>query len=162
MQAAISQVSTILRQAHRLQPGDVDDFAVRNLSQIADTAKGSSQIMALLLAVVASISLLVGGIGIMNILLVSVTERTREIGLRMGHRRAAAARAAAVPGRVGAAQRHRRRARRAGGPAGVRHHRGDHPLADPGLHPGGGSADSCSRRPWGSSSATTRRGRPRN
>ena len=68
---------------HRIKPGDIDDFDVRNLSQIAETAEGSSQIMALLLAAVASISLLVGGIGIMNILLVSVTERTREIGLRM-------------------------------------------------------------------------------
>ena len=64
-------------------PSQTADFAVRNLSQIAQTAQGSSRIMALLLAVVASISLLVGGIGIMNILLVSVTERTREIGLRM-------------------------------------------------------------------------------
>ena len=64
-------------------PGQTADFAVRNLSQIAEAAEGSSRIMALLLAAVASISLLVGGIGIMNILLVSVTERTREIGLRM-------------------------------------------------------------------------------
>jgi len=80
---AIDQVTETLRRRHRIRPGDTDDFAVRNLSQIAQAAQGSSQVMALLLATVASISLLVGGIGIMNILLVSVTERTREIGLRM-------------------------------------------------------------------------------
>ena len=68
---------------HRIKPGEIKDFDVRNLSQFAETAESSSRIMALLLAAVASISLLVGGIGIMNILLVSVTERTREIGLRM-------------------------------------------------------------------------------
>ncbi len=82
-QAAISQVTDILIRRHRIRPGDINDFTVRNLSQIAETAEGSSRIMALLLAAVASISLIVGGIGIMNILLVSVTERTREIGLRM-------------------------------------------------------------------------------
>ena len=80
---AIAQVTATLHRRHRIKPGASADFAVRNLSQIAATAEGSSQIMALLLASVASISLLVGGIGIMNILLVSVTERTREIGLRM-------------------------------------------------------------------------------
>jgi len=80
---ALQQVSDTLRRRHHIRAGDTPDFAIRNLSQIAQTAQGSSQIMALLLAVVASISLLVGGIGIMNILLVSVTERTREIGLRM-------------------------------------------------------------------------------
>jgi macrolide transport system ATP-binding/permease protein len=83
VQPAISQVSDILKRRHRIQPGDTNDFSVRNLSQIAETAESSSRIMALLLAAVASISLIVGGIGIMNILLVSVTERTREIGLRM-------------------------------------------------------------------------------
>jgi len=83
VQAAIAQVTTILARRHRIQPGDENDFSVRNLSQIAETAESSSRIMALLLAAVASISLVVGGIGIMNILLVSVTERTREIGLRM-------------------------------------------------------------------------------
>ena len=83
VQAAIGQVTAILKQRHRIKPGADDDFSVRNLSQIAETAETSSRIMALLLAAVASISLVVGGIGIMNILLVSVTERTREIGLRM-------------------------------------------------------------------------------
>ena len=80
---ALSQVTATLDRRHHIRPGDTADFAVRNLSEIAQTAEGSSRVMALLLAVVASISLLVGGIGIMNILLVSVTERTREIGLRM-------------------------------------------------------------------------------
>jgi ABC-type antimicrobial peptide transport system permease subunit len=80
---AINQVTRILARRHHIRPGDDNDFSVRNLSQIATAAQGSSQTMAYLLAAVASISLLVGGIGIMNILLVSVTERTREIGLRM-------------------------------------------------------------------------------
>jgi macrolide transport system ATP-binding/permease protein len=83
VQTALRQVTEILTRRHNIRPGDTADFAVRNLSQIAEAAEGSSRIMALLLATVASISLLVGGIGIMNILLVSVTERTREIGLRM-------------------------------------------------------------------------------
>jgi macrolide transport system ATP-binding/permease protein len=80
---AIDEVTQILARRHHIKPGDPDDFSVRNLSQVADVVQGSSRIMALLLATVASISLIVGGIGIMNILLVSVTERTREIGLRM-------------------------------------------------------------------------------
>jgi macrolide transport system ATP-binding/permease protein len=80
---AIDEVTNVLARRHRIRPGDTADFNVRNLSQVADAAEGSSRVMAALLAVVASISLLVGGIGIMNILLVSVTERTREIGLRM-------------------------------------------------------------------------------
>jgi macrolide transport system ATP-binding/permease protein len=83
VQPAIQEVMQTLARRHRIKPGDVNDFTVRNLSQIAETAESSSRIMAILLAAVASISLLVGGIGIMNILLVSVTERTREIGLRM-------------------------------------------------------------------------------
>jgi len=83
VQRAIKQTTQILKRRHHIKPGDEDDFSVRNLSQIAETAESSSRIMALLLAAVASISLVVGGIGIMNILLVSVTERTREIGLRM-------------------------------------------------------------------------------
>ena len=83
VQTAIQQATRTLTARHRIKPGAPADFSVRNLSQIAETAESSSRIMALLLAAVASISLLVGGVGIMNILLVSVTERTREIGLRM-------------------------------------------------------------------------------
>jgi macrolide transport system ATP-binding/permease protein len=83
VQPAVAEVTDILTRRHHIRPGDINDFSVRNLSQIAETAESSSRIMALLLAAVASISLIVGGIGIMNILLVSVTERTREIGLRM-------------------------------------------------------------------------------
>jgi putative ABC transport system permease protein len=73
----------LLRQRHRLQPGQDDDFSLRNLEEVAATQEASSRVLALLLAAVASVSLVVGGIGIMNIMLVSVTERTREIGLRM-------------------------------------------------------------------------------
>ena len=83
VQTAIRQATDTLMRRHRIKPGDINDFDVRNLSQFVETAESSSRIMALLLAAVASISLIVGGIGIMNILLVSVTERTREIGLRM-------------------------------------------------------------------------------
>jgi len=77
------QIRELLRQRHRMRPGQNDDFFIRNLSQILETRAESSRAMALLLAAVASVSLVVGGIGIMNIMLVSVTERTREIGLRM-------------------------------------------------------------------------------
>ena len=83
VRTAIRQATDTLIRRHRIKPGAINDFDVRNLSQFVETAESSSRIMALLLAAVASISLLVGGIGIMNILLVSVTERTREIGLRM-------------------------------------------------------------------------------
>ena len=83
MDTAISQVTATLARRHHIRTGQLNDFSVRNLSQIAEAQESSSQVMAALLAMVASISLLVGGIGIMNILLVSVTERTREIGIRM-------------------------------------------------------------------------------
>jgi putative ABC transport system permease protein len=77
------EVRALLRQRHRLQPGADDDFSLRNLAEVMAAQEASSRVLALLLAAVASVSLLVGGIGIMNIMLVSVTERTREIGLRM-------------------------------------------------------------------------------
>ena len=80
---AEAQLRELLRQRHRLQPYQDDDFTVRNLSEILQTQEASSKVMTYLLAAIASVSLLVGGIGIMNIMLVSVTERTREIGLRM-------------------------------------------------------------------------------
>jgi len=80
---AEDQIKSLLRQRHRIQPGQEDDFTLRNLSEVLGAQEASSRIMTLLLAAVASVSLLVGGIGIMNIMLVSVTERTREIGLRM-------------------------------------------------------------------------------
>ncbi len=79
---ASQEVKDLLRQRHHLRSGDEDDFVIRNLSQIMETRAESSRAMAVLLAAVASISLVVGGIGIMNIMLVSVTERTKEIGLR--------------------------------------------------------------------------------
>ncbi|MEH2508198.1 putative ABC transport system permease protein [Bradyrhizobium sp. AZCC 1578] len=81
--AAESDVKMLLRQRHRLQPMQDDDFTVRNLADIAATQEESVGTLALLLAIVAGVSLAVGGIGIMNIMLVSVTERTREIGLRL-------------------------------------------------------------------------------
>jgi putative ABC transport system permease protein len=83
MPAAEQAIRALLRQRHRLQPYQDDDFTIRNLSEILQTQEDSSKVMTYLLAAIASVSLLVGGIGIMNIMLVSVTERTREIGLRM-------------------------------------------------------------------------------
>lgn len=81
--AAQAEIREILRASHRLAPNEPDDFTVRNQSEIAEAAQGTTQVMTMLLAAIASISLVVGGIGIMNIMLVSVTERTREIGLRL-------------------------------------------------------------------------------
>jgi len=80
--AAQEEISGIMREAHKLQ-GEPDDFTVRNQTEIAEAATSTTRVMSGLLAAIASISLLVGGIGIMNIMLVSVTERTREIGIRM-------------------------------------------------------------------------------
>ena len=83
MNLAEEQITQLLRQRHRIRANQENDFSVRNLSEMIATAEESARIMSLLLGTVASISLLVGGIGIMNIMLVSVTERTREIGIRM-------------------------------------------------------------------------------
>ena len=83
MAEAEKQVNELLNQRHRTQPGALQDFTVRNLTEIMATAEQSAKVMSLLLGSIALVSLLVGGIGIMNIMLVSVTERTREIGIRM-------------------------------------------------------------------------------
>jgi putative ABC transport system permease protein len=80
---AEKQITELLRQRHRIGPKQENDFTVRNLTQMMQAAEQSSRVMTLLLGAIASVSLLVGGIGIMNIMLVSVTERTREIGIRM-------------------------------------------------------------------------------
>jgi putative ABC transport system permease protein len=80
---AQEEVRDIMRESHRIAEGDDDDFTVRNQTEIANAAQGTTKIMTWLLASIASVSLIVGGIGIMNIMLVSVTERTREIGIRM-------------------------------------------------------------------------------
>jgi putative ABC transport system permease protein len=83
MDEAQRQLKELLRQRHRLAEGQEDDFWMRNLSEVAATRDASARALSFLLAAVAAVSLLVGGIGIMNIMLVSVTERTREIGLRL-------------------------------------------------------------------------------
>jgi len=83
MKPAEQQIRDLLRQRHHLQPYQDDDFWLRNLAEMLQAQEQSSRILTMLLAAIASVSLLVGGIGIMNIMLVSVTERTREIGLRM-------------------------------------------------------------------------------
>jgi putative ABC transport system permease protein len=83
MGAAEEQITLLIRQRHHLGPKQEADFTVRNLTQFLQAAEQSSRVMTLLLGAIASVSLLVGGIGIMNIMLVSVTERTREIGIRM-------------------------------------------------------------------------------
>ncbi len=81
--AAQEEIRTLLRESHHINGDDEDDFTVRNQTDLATAAESSTRVMTLLMAAIASISLLVGGIGIMNIMLVSVTERTREIGIRL-------------------------------------------------------------------------------
>jgi len=92
MEAAQQQITSLLRQRHRLAADRSDDFSIFNQKEIADTASSITTVITLLLGAIAGISLLVGGIGIMNIMLVSVTERTREIGIRI----AVGARASAI------------------------------------------------------------------
>jgi putative ABC transport system permease protein len=81
--AAVNPITSLLRERHRIRPGEDDDFFVRTQSEVANLMNQTQSVMTLLLGGIASVSLLVGGIGIMNIMLVSVTERTREIGVRM-------------------------------------------------------------------------------
>jgi ABC-type antimicrobial peptide transport system permease subunit len=83
VQPAIAQITELLRERHRIRPGADDDFIIRDMAEMSKMLSSSTQTMSMLLLVVAMISLVVGGVGIMNIMLVSVTERTREIGLRM-------------------------------------------------------------------------------
>ena len=82
MDQAMQEMTALLRERHRILPGLDDDFTVRNLTEVFAAQETSAQVMSILLGAIASVSLIVGGIGIMNIMLVSVTERTREIGLR--------------------------------------------------------------------------------
>ncbi len=82
MDSAIQEMEGLLRERHRILPGQDDDFTIRNLTEVFQAQETSAQVMSILLGAIASVSLVVGGIGIMNIMLVSVTERTREIGLR--------------------------------------------------------------------------------
>ena len=83
MKEAEDQINALLRQRHRIQPNQDNDFSVRNLTEVMASQEESASVMSILLGAIASISLIVGGIGIMNIMLVSVTERTREIGIRI-------------------------------------------------------------------------------
>src|SRR5438132_11136912 len=83
LEAAQQQIISLLRQRHNIRPGRDDDFTVRNQQEIAQAATATSRVMTLLLGAIAGVSIVVGGIAIMNIMLVSVTERTREIGVRM-------------------------------------------------------------------------------
>lgn len=83
MKKAQDEITLLLRERHRIHGGKEDDFIIRNMADIQDAAAASTRVLTIVLASIASVSLIVGGIGIMNIMLVSVTERTREIGIRM-------------------------------------------------------------------------------
>jgi hypothetical protein len=101
---ATEEITALLHQRHHIQPGQDDDFSLRTQMEIASAQESATRTMTILLASIASVSLIVGGIGIMNIMLVSVTERTREIGLRMAW--------AAQPGRAFASSRRGHRSQR--------------------------------------------------
>jgi len=83
LDAAMEQIRTVIRRSHRIESGDDDDFNISNQAEITDAVTSTSKVMTMLLGSIAGVSLIVGGIGIMNIMLVSVTERTREIGIRL-------------------------------------------------------------------------------
>ncbi len=149
---AQQQITALLRDRHRIRRGQDDDFFVRNLADMADLADQNARLFTILLASIASISLLVGGIGIMNIMLVSVTERTREIGIRMAIGATEGRCSAAVSDRSRRAQRGRRRRRNS-----FRHGSllPDH--ADPGMARAGFSHRDFRRRacsPWRSESSS--------
>ena len=159
---AIDQITQLLHERHRIRPGADDDFNLRDMTEITKTLSSTSETMGMLLRIVAAISLVVGGVGIMNIMLVSVTERTREIGLRMA---------------VGARSHHilrqflveavvlvprRRRDRHPLRAAGVRRSWcARQALADADVARRRSSSPWASPPAWASSSASTRPGRPR-
>ena len=138
---AQQQITALLRDRHRIRTGQDDDFFVRNLADMADLADQNARLFTILLASIASISLLVGGIGIMNIMLVSVTERTREIGIRMAIGATEGRCSAAVPDRSRRAQRGGRRHRNS-----VRHGSFLPDYADPGMARAGFSHCNFRRR----------------
>ena len=109
------EIRQLLYERHHIRPGEPPDFEVQNTTEIAKVLGIITGTMTLLLASIAGISLVVGGVGIMNIMLVSVTERTREIGIRLAVGATAARHPAAVSHRSGAAVEHRRRDRRRAG-----------------------------------------------